>query len=58
MKAALYARVSTKEQKEEGTSLETQIEACQEFASKNGYSVDGLVFKEDWTGATLFLQRQ
>lgn len=53
MKAALYARVSTKEQKEEGSSLETQIEACQEFASKKGYSVDGLVFKEDWTGATL-----
>ena len=53
MKAALYARVSTKEQKEEGSSLETQVEDCLEFASKNGYSVDGLVFKEDWTGATL-----
>ncbi len=53
MKAALYARVSTKEQKEEGSSLETQVEDCLKFASKNGYSVDGLVFKEDWTGATL-----
>jgi site-specific DNA recombinase len=54
MRAALYARVSTKDQKEEGSSLKTQIEACRNFAEQNSYEVPNeLVFEEDWTGASL-----
>lgn len=54
MKAAIYCRVSTKEQKEHGSSLETQAEACQDFAKRNNCEVSKeLLFDEDWTGATL-----
>jgi site-specific DNA recombinase len=54
MIAAVYARVSTSKQEEEGTSLETQVERCRAFAQERGLSVpDELVFKETWTGAEL-----
>jgi len=53
-KAICYTRVSTKGQKEEGTSLETQLEACLKFAHEHNYEVPtGLIFPEDWSGATL-----
>jgi site-specific DNA recombinase len=50
--ADLYARVSTKIQKEEGTSLQSQIKACRALAEKQGYSI-GEVFQEDWPGSEL-----
>jgi len=54
MKAAIYCRVSTTKQKEEGTSLDTQKAACLALAAKNNYEVPGnLIFLEDWSGARL-----
>ncbi|MBI3412988.1 MAG: recombinase family protein [Candidatus Aenigmarchaeota archaeon] len=52
--AAIYTRVSTTRQKEEGTSLETQLERCLALAKAKGYEVpDEFIFKEDYSGATL-----
>lgn len=49
--ASLYARVSSKEQKEKGHSLETQVERMMNFASEHGYLVpDECVFQEDIPG--------
>ena len=54
MDAAIYCRVSTKGQKEEGSSLESQREACLKLASERGYDVsEEHIFEEDWTGASL-----
>lgn len=54
MITATYCRVSTKGQKEEGTSLESQREACLKLANERGYDVpEEYVFEEDWTGASL-----
>lgn len=50
--AALYCRVSTKEQSEEGTSLATQTEACRRWCEAHGYAVD-LEVQEDASGSTL-----
>ncbi|MCX5668426.1 MAG: recombinase family protein, partial [Candidatus Omnitrophica bacterium] len=40
MKVIIYARVSTKEQAEQGYSLEAQEIECRRFATANGYEVD------------------
>lgn len=54
MQAAVYARVSTRAQKEDGTSLASQVERCRAFAEAKGYHIpDGMVLAEDWPGATL-----
>ena len=39
MKAVIYCRVSTKDQAEQGFSLDAQETKCTEFAQKNGYEV-------------------
>jgi len=39
MKAALYCRVSTEDQEREGTSLQTQLEACLDYCQQKGYAV-------------------
>ena len=39
MRAAVYCRVSTDKQESEGTSLQTQLEACQKYCLDKGYSV-------------------
>jgi len=52
MKGAIYCRVSTKAQAEEGTSLESQQRACEKLAFDKGYEISQ-VFKEDWPGDTL-----
>lgn len=38
--AAIYCRVSTKEQVDEGNSLKTQLRICREYAIKHGYEID------------------
>ena len=38
-KAIIYTRVSTKEQAETNTSLETQKQYCENYAKSNGYNV-------------------
>jgi site-specific DNA recombinase len=50
--AAIYARVSTTDQADKGYSLPTQIEACREFARREGYTVQW-AFQEDYTGTSL-----
>jgi DNA invertase Pin-like site-specific DNA recombinase len=39
MKAAIYCRVSTDDQDKEGTSLQTQLEACLKYCQEKGYHV-------------------
>lgn len=52
MIGAIYARVSTPGQREEGTSLETQIEACLKFAEDRSIDVPShLAFREQGSGA-------
>lgn len=54
MRAALYARVSTEDQEREGTSLDTQIEACHKYAEEHGYEVqEEHILKEAYSGLTL-----
>ena len=52
--AALYARVSSERQKEEGT-IGSQIEALVEYAQKEGYAVvpEWILADEGYSGATL-----
>lgn len=49
--AAIYSRVSTDEQSK-GYSLQTQIDACQNYAIERGYTVVE-IFSDDYTGAAL-----
>ena len=37
--AAIYYRVSTDNQEREGTSLQTQLEACRNYCQGKGYDV-------------------
>lgn len=50
--AAIYARVSTSGQAKDGTSLDTQTDACRECAQKHGYEAIKVV-REDMSGARL-----
>ncbi len=52
--AAIYVRVSTGGQEQDGTSLETQEAACRRFAEAHGYTVDEAhVYREVHTGGEL-----
>jgi site-specific DNA recombinase len=54
MVAAIYTRVSTVKQEEEGTSLDTQVERCLAFAQAKGLTVpQDLIIRETWTGTEL-----
>lgn len=50
MRAIIYARVSTDRQEEQGTSLESQVEACREFALERGLSVERVVTESHSAG--------
>ncbi|MFX1537134.1 MAG: recombinase family protein [Promethearchaeota archaeon] len=52
MKAAIYCRVSTEGQEQEGTSLQTQLEACLKYCKQKGYEVV-YQFSEAWSGLSL-----
>ncbi len=52
MKAAIYCRVSTEDQEREGTSLQTQLEACLAYCKQKGYEV-ARRFSETFSGLTL-----
>ncbi|MHB8928859.1 MAG: recombinase family protein [Bacillota bacterium] len=52
MRAAIYTRVSTAEQAEEGTSLQTQRERSEQFAASQGWVVAGL-YTDDESGKNL-----
>lgn len=54
MKAAIYCRVSTEEQGREGTSLDSQLEACLSKAHELGCEVpQELIFRETYSGLQL-----
>jgi site-specific DNA recombinase len=54
LKAAIYLRVSTPGQAETGSSLESQEEACLQYASACGYNVSDRIFIErGYTGTKL-----
>ena len=40
MKAALYARVSSKDQEQEGYSIPAQVKLLKEYAQKEGFEVE------------------
>jgi site-specific DNA recombinase len=50
--AAIYCRVSTEDQEREGTSLQTQLEACLAYCQDKGYNV-AYRFSEAYSGLTL-----
>ena len=52
MKAAIYCRVSTEGQEQDGTSLQTQLEACQKYCQWKGYEVVYQLI-EAWLGLSL-----
>ncbi len=52
MKAAIYCRVSTEDQEREGTSLQTQLEACLAYCEQKEYQV-ARRFTETYSGLTL-----
>jgi len=52
MRAAIYCRVSTEDQEREGTSLQTQIEACRNYCQDKGYDT-AYCFSEAYSGLTL-----
>ncbi|MBV9688525.1 MAG: recombinase family protein [Ktedonobacteraceae bacterium] len=50
-RAAIYARVSTEMQEEEGTSLLSQVQDCRAYCQAHGYSVSELhVYRDVHTG--------
>ena len=52
MKAIIYCRVSTEGQEQDGTSLQTQLEACLNYCKLKGYEVTSQ-FSEAWSGLSL-----
>ena len=52
MRAAIYCRVSTEDQEKEGTSLQTQLEACLKYCQDRDYDVAHR-FSEAYSGLTL-----
>ena len=52
MKVAIYCRVSTDDQDKEGTSLQTQLEACLKYCQERDYHVSRK-FTETYSGLTL-----
>ena len=54
-RAALYVRVSSKGQEEDGTSLETQEQRCRAYCAEKGYTVaEEHVYREVHTGTELW----
>ena len=49
---AIYCRVSTEDQEKEGTSLQTQLEACLNYCQDKDYDVN-YRFSEAYSGLTL-----
>ena len=52
MRAGIYTRVSTDNQEQEGTSLQTQLEACLTYCQGKGHNVAHR-FSETYSGLTL-----
>ena len=55
-KASIYCRVSTEGQEQDGTSLQTQLEACQKYCQARNYEVVSEL-SEAWSGLELIRPR-
>ena len=54
MEAVVYCRLSTSGQAENGTSLDSQRDACLKLGSDRGYQISSEnLLLEEWTGADL-----
>lgn len=54
-RAAIYCRVSTTAQEDDGTSLGTQEERCHQYVTEHGYSLDDQhLYREVFTGVELW----
>jgi len=54
MKAAIYCRVSTEDQEREGTSLDSQLKACQDKVQELGYEIsEEYTVRETYSGLSL-----
>lgn len=54
MRAGVYCRVSTEDQEREGSSLDSQLEACLKAARDEGWEVPPrYIVRETWSGLTL-----
>ncbi len=54
MKAVIYCRVSTEDQEREGTSLQSQLDACLKLARERDYEVpEGFTIMETYSGLSL-----
>ena len=51
-RVAIYCRVSTEGQEQDGTSLQTQAEACREYCHRKGYEVS-YTYIEAYSGLSL-----
>jgi site-specific DNA recombinase len=52
MKAIIYCRVSTEGQEQDGTSIQTQLEACQKYCQVRNYEIKHQL-QEAWSGLSL-----
>ena len=52
MKAVIYCRVSTEGQEQDGTSLQTQKEACLRYCQSKGYEI-AIQYNEAYSGLSL-----
>jgi len=52
MKSATYCRVSTEGQEQDGTSLQTQLEACRKYCQARQYEIE-YELSEAWSGLSL-----
>lgn len=52
MRAVIYCRVSTEDQEREGTSLQTQLQACRNYCQDKGYDI-ACHFSEAYSGLSL-----
>ena len=58
LRAAIYVRVSTKKQDEDGYSLDSQVDHCLRLCAERGYEVnESHIFREVMTGA-IYRERQ
>lgn len=46
----IYTRVSSSRQEEDGTSLDTQLAACRQYAAERGWEIAG-EYQDVWTGS-------
>lgn len=49
-RAAIYTRVSSTSQEQDGTSLGSQLATCRDYAAEHGYTIIG-EYSDTWTGS-------